>query len=160
MALLGLLLGLMTAQVAARYVFGSPIAWSEELARFVLIWLGFIAAALVMGEGRHITVDVTSRMLSRRGRLVLECVSSVAVIVACAMILPAGVAFAQQVGSIRSPALRIPMSWWYWGTALGFGLVALHTAANLILAIRRGAPLWDVPEAVADARIIGPDGTA
>lgn len=147
----------MAAQVAARYVFRSPIAWTEELARFVLIWLAFMGAAFVMGEGRHITVDVVSRMLSRRGRLALECVSSVAVLVACAMLLPAGLAFARQMGSVRSPALQIPMSWWYWAAGAGFVLLALHTLANLIAAIRRGAPLWD---AAGDGYTAPPDGTA
>lgn len=140
----------MAAQVVARYIFGSPIAWSEELARFVLIWLGFMGAVFVMGEGGHITVDVVSRRLSRRGRLALECASSLIVILACAMLLPAGIAFARQMGFVRSPALGIPMSWWYWAAGAGFGLLALHTSINLILAIRRGAPTWDGPQDRAD----------
>lgn len=143
--LLGLLVAVMAAQVAARYVFGAPIAWSEELARFVLIWLAFMAAVFVMGEGGHITVDVVSRRLSRKGRLALEGVSSLVVILACTMLLPAGIAFARQMGSVRSPALQIPMSWWYGAAGAGFALLALHSLINLILAVRRGAPLWDDP---------------
>jgi TRAP-type transport system small permease protein len=154
--LLGTLVALMAAQVVARYVFGSPIAWTEELARFVLIWLGFMGAAFVMGEGRHIAVDVVSRTLSRRGRLALECVSSAAVVAACAMLLPAGLAFAQRMGSVRSPALGIPMSWWYWAAGAGFTLLALHTVANLVAAIRLGEPLWDDQRGYS----AGPDGTA
>lgn len=157
--LLGLLVGLMAAQVGARYVFGSPIAWSEELARFVLIWLGFIGAVFVMAEGGHITVDVVSRTLSRKGRLAIECVSSLVVITACAMLLPAGIAFARQMGSVRSPALQMPMSWWYWAAGAGFGLLALHTALNLIVALRRGAPIWDASEG-RDGGRVGSGGTS
>lgn len=157
--LLAVLLGLMAAQVAARYVFGSPIAWSEELARFVLIWLGFMAAVFVMGEGGHITVDVVSRRLSRKGRLALECVSSLVVITACAMLLPAGIAFARQMGSVRSPALQMPMSWWYWAAGVGFVLLALHTAINLSLAFRQGAPIWDRSQGRDDYQV-GGGGTA
>jgi TRAP-type transport system small permease protein len=148
--LLALLAGLMAAQVAARYLFGSPIAWSEELARFVLIWLGFMGAAFVMGEGRHITVDVVSRVLSRKGRLAVECFSSVVVILSCAMLVPAGIDFSMRMGSVKSPALEIPMSWWYWAAAAGFVLLALQNFFNLILAFRRGAPIWDQPHGQED----------
>jgi TRAP-type transport system small permease protein len=148
--LLALLAGLMAAQVAARYLFGSPIAWSEELARFVLIWLGFMGAAFVMGEGRHITVDVVSRVLSRKGRLAVECFSSVVVILSCAMLVPAGIEFSMRMGSVKSPALEIPMSWWYWAAAAGFALLALQNFFNLIVAFRRGAPIWDQPQGQED----------
>jgi TRAP-type transport system small permease protein len=139
-ALLVLLVALMAAQVAARYVFGSPIAWTEELARFVLIWLAFMSAVFVTAERRHIVVDVLSRRLSRRARLALECAASAAVVGACAMILPSGIAFARHMGGVRSPALGIPVSWWYWAAAIGFALIALHTIINLALALRQGMP--------------------
>jgi TRAP-type C4-dicarboxylate transport system permease small subunit len=61
------ILGTMGAQVVARYVFHAPISWSEEWARFALIWLAFLSAAFVMAEGRHIAVDVVSARLSPRG---------------------------------------------------------------------------------------------
>jgi TRAP-type transport system small permease protein len=156
-ALLSLLLGLMAAQVVARYVFGSPIAWTEELARFVLIWLGFMSAAFVTAEGRHIAVDVVSRALSRRGRLALECISSLAVVSACAMMLPAGITFARRMGTVSSPALGIPMSWWYWAAAAGLSLIALHTAVNLWLALREGAPRWMDDGPAPGAAAAGPE---
>jgi TRAP-type transport system small permease protein len=157
--LLALLVGLMAAQVVARYVFGSPIAWTEELARFVLIWLGFMSAAFVMAEGRHIAVDVISRALSRRGRLVLECISSLAVVTACAVMLPAGIVFAQRMGAVRSPALGIPMSWWYWAAAAGLSLIALHTIVNLAIALRQGTPRWAEDQTPREAAA-GPETAA
>ncbi|MEC8473857.1 MAG: TRAP transporter small permease subunit, partial [Planctomycetota bacterium] len=48
----------MASQVVARYVFGSPFQWSEEVARLALIWMTFVSAAYVMAEGRHIAVDM------------------------------------------------------------------------------------------------------
>ena len=40
-----LLLIVMSAQVLWRYVFNDPIYWSEELARYLFVWLTFLAAA-------------------------------------------------------------------------------------------------------------------
>jgi TRAP-type transport system small permease protein len=135
--------GLMAAQVIARYMFGRPIAWSEELARLALIWLTFMAASFVMADARHIAVDVVSRALSPRRRVLLECVSAAVVIAACVVLVPAGLQFASQMGPVRSPALLLPMSWWYIAAVLGFALVGLHATINAALTIVRGVPVWD-----------------
>ena len=44
-------------QVFARQVLNSPSGWSEELAKYLFIWLGLFGAALVFGERGHIAVD-------------------------------------------------------------------------------------------------------
>jgi TRAP-type C4-dicarboxylate transport system permease small subunit len=129
----------MTAQVIARYLFGRPIAWGEELARLALIWLAFIAAAFVMADGRHITVDVVSRRLSRGVRLALECVAGAVVLAACAVITAAGVQFSAAMAHVNSPALEIPMSWWYLSAAMGFALIGIHAALNLAMTLSGGA---------------------
>ena len=45
-------------QVFARQVLDAPSAWSEELAKYLFIWLGLLAAALVFGERGHVAVDL------------------------------------------------------------------------------------------------------
>ncbi|MBM4093672.1 MAG: TRAP transporter small permease [Planctomycetes bacterium] len=139
----------MAAQVVARYVFRKPISWSEEWARFALIWLAFMAAAFVMAEGRHIAVDVVSSRLSARGKLWLECISSGFVVGACLVLLVGGFRFVWRVGLVGSPALGIPMSCWYGAASVGLGLMALHSTCGTVAAFRRGRPAWDIP-AVGD----------
>lgn len=39
-------------QVVARYVFGSSLSWSEEIARFLLVWTIFLAAGYTLGHFR------------------------------------------------------------------------------------------------------------
>lgn len=163
LAAVGLLvtvLGLMAAQVAARYVFQAPIAWSEELARFALIWLAFVSAAFVAAEGRHIAVDVVSARLGARGKLLLESISSLTVAGCCLLLLVGGWRFVVRVGVVASPALGIPMSWWYASTAAGLGLIALHSLLNLALALRTGRPVWDRQAPVEGAPRVGVGGAA
>jgi TRAP-type transport system small permease protein len=141
-ALLATVLVAMGAQVIARYVFGAPIPWSEEIARFALIWLTFLAASFVMAEGRHISVDVVSSRLSRRGKLWLECLSAGMVVSACLLLLFGGFRFVWYVGAVGSPSLGIPMSWWYGAASVGLGLMAIHGSLNLAYALRTGRPIW------------------
>ncbi|MGB4708320.1 MAG: TRAP transporter small permease [Fuerstiella sp.] len=135
------ILATMGAQVFARYFFGAPFSWSEEVARLALIWMTFIGAAFVMAEGRHITVDVVSERLSLRGRLLLECLSHVIVAATCLLLLIGGLRFVWYVGKVGSPSLGIPMSYWYGAVGFGLLLMAVHSILNLILALSTGRPV-------------------
>ncbi len=130
----------MGAQVFARHFFGAPFQWSEEVARLALIWMTFMAAAFVMAEGRHITVDVLSPRLSVRGQLWLECLSHAVVAGACLLLLIGGSRFVWYVGKVGSPSLGIPMSWWYGAVSVGLLLMAMHSIVNLIQALATGQP--------------------
>jgi TRAP-type transport system small permease protein len=134
------ILGTMGAQVVARYVFHAPISWSEEWARFALVWLAFLSAAFVMAEGRHIAVDVVSARLSPRGKRWLECVNSGVVVIACLLLLIGGFRFVWRVGLVESPALGIPKSCWYGAASVGLGLMALHGVGKIIATWRGGQP--------------------
>jgi TRAP-type transport system small permease protein len=140
--LLLLVLVTMGVQVIARYVFHAPISWSEELARFGLIWLAFISSAFVMAEGQHLTVDMLSARLGPAGKLRLDCFSNVMVIITCLLLLVGGFRFVWRVAPVGSPGLGIPMSWWYGAASTGLALVALHAALNMRHALRTGRPVW------------------
>ena len=58
--LLVVILVTMGMQVVSRYVFGSPISWSEEVARLAMIWLTFVASSFVAAKKQHIAVDLFS----------------------------------------------------------------------------------------------------
>jgi len=135
-----LIVATMGAQVFARYFFGAPFSWSEEVARLALIWMTFIAAAFVMAEGRHITVDVLSHRLSVRGQVRLECLSHGVVAGACLLLLSGGARFVWYVGKVGSPSLGIPMSWWYGAVGVGLLLMALHSVINLLQVRATGKP--------------------
>jgi len=55
--LLGLIVVIMFAQVLFRYVFNNSLAWSEELIRFLFVWLTFFGGALVIRDKAHIAVE-------------------------------------------------------------------------------------------------------
>ena len=45
-------------QVFMRYIVGSPVTFTEELARYLLVWLGFIAASYAYGQRLHLALDL------------------------------------------------------------------------------------------------------
>ncbi len=141
-ALVAVILGLMSAQVIARYLFHAPIPWSEEVACFAFVWLTFVAGALVAGEERHLTVDVIAPFLGNRGRLIVECVTSAAVVLCCVLMVIGSIPFVARLKNIASPSAGIPRRWWYLAAAVGLSLIALHAVVNATSALRRGSTTW------------------
>ena len=70
--LLGAVVATVLLQVTMRYVFNAPLAWSDELARYQLVWLTFLGAGLAYRLRMHIAVDAVSEMLKARGLKSLE----------------------------------------------------------------------------------------
>lgn len=56
-------------QVFSRYLLQSPSSWTEELTRFLLIWLGLLGAAYATGQKLHLAIDlVPSRLEGAKAR--------------------------------------------------------------------------------------------
>lgn len=59
---------IILAQVFSRYVLGRPLIWAEELATYLLIWLGFLSASVALKMKRHITIRTFDAFVSERAR--------------------------------------------------------------------------------------------
>ena len=57
------MLAIIFMQVITRYIFGFSFEWSEELARFLFVWVVFLGSALIMGEEGHLAVELLPRLL-------------------------------------------------------------------------------------------------
>ncbi len=130
--LLSIVVGCLSAQVIARYVFGSPISWSEEVARLGLIWLTFIASGFVTARGQHLTVDLLPAGVSHGVRRRLDQVAGAVVLLTCVTLLIGGFRFVWRVWPVASPGIGVSMSFWYASASFGLALMAFHTAVGLL----------------------------
>ncbi len=58
-------------QVFSRYVLQSPSSFTDELARYLLIWVGLLGAAYVAGKKEHLAIDVFQTRLAPATRIFL-----------------------------------------------------------------------------------------
>ncbi len=56
---------LVILNVVMRYVFNASIVWAEELARYMMVWVGLLGSGLVLRLGAHVAVDVFQDMVPR-----------------------------------------------------------------------------------------------
>ncbi len=115
-----LLLTIMTIDVLwgifTRYAMGAQASWSEELARFLLIWIGILGAAYASGQNMHLAIDVVSSKLNDTANKRLNLLIKGLVISFALFVLVIGgirLIYVSQVLGQLSPALRIPMSFVY-----------------------------------------------
>ena len=95
------------AQVFSRYALNHSLFWSEELARFLLIWLSFLGATVAYFYGAHPGVDSLVRRLPGRmktGALMLSYLAGAALFI---VMVVSGVQFAWFVRLQIFPALGI-----------------------------------------------------
>ncbi|MEX2567563.1 MAG: TRAP transporter small permease [Cyclobacteriaceae bacterium] len=62
-AILGLIVSIMITQVFFRYILNNSLVWSEELVRFLFIWLTFLGAAINIRDKWHIGMDYLHSIL-------------------------------------------------------------------------------------------------
>lgn len=142
-ALLLLVLGLIFAQVVARYVFQAPFFWSDELARYSYVWMAFITAAYVASKREHIRVDVLHAALGRRGQRVVDVFASLVVVVTCLLLVYGSWNWLMTNVRPRSPALRMPLVWLYGVVWAAFILIALHSLVDLARRLVGGQAVGD-----------------
>jgi TRAP-type C4-dicarboxylate transport system permease small subunit len=137
-ALLALLLAVMVAsvtwQIVSRYVLTSPSSWTEELARFMLIWIGLVGGAYAYRRGMHLGLELLAERLAGRARTLHAALVHVAVAIFAAFVLVGGganlVALTYSLAQY-SPALGLPMAVVYCALPLSGILLLLYSGAGL-----------------------------
>ncbi len=109
------LLILITADVLVgvffRYVIGSALSWNEELARYLMIWMGFTAASLLLGEEGHIAINMLRDSLPQIFRRFLILTSDFLIIVFLAVWCWTSWQTLQVIKDDISSGLRIRLLW-------------------------------------------------
>ena len=62
-------------QIVLRNFFSTGLAWGDPLVRYLVIWVGFIGAALATKEGKHITIEIVSHWLSGQANRYIQSAS-------------------------------------------------------------------------------------
>jgi TRAP-type C4-dicarboxylate transport system permease small subunit len=134
-SLLAAVIVLVLIQVYTRYVLNQPFTWTEEIARFSMVWFTFMSASYVMAERRHIRVVFFARLLGRVGTHFVNWFAQ-AVVIFVGVIMTYGSYLAQNASQIAGTASGVPISAVYIGALTGYALMVLHAIIESIDIIR------------------------
>ncbi|MCI0510882.1 TRAP-type C4-dicarboxylate transport system permease small subunit [Chromohalobacter marismortui] len=130
LALLGIA-AVVILQIVARVALPFAPAWTEELSRYLFIYLVALSSGLVLRRNRHVNVELFQHLLSRRGQLMYRALCCLAVGLFAAGMVPYAMQYAQIGAFQTSPTLKIPMNYIFFSTVTLFGLSALYAAIGL-----------------------------
>ena len=114
-------------QVVLRNVFSEGLLWADILLRHILLWLGFLGAAIATSEHRHINIDAVRRFLPPRVRSAVEVVTDLFAAAICGFLARASANFVRDEITSRDMFLAgIPA--WYAQIIIpvGFTLLVVH----------------------------------
>ncbi len=103
-------------QVASRYLLKSPSSFTDELARFLMIWIGLLGAAYMTAEKEHISLDAFLKKRNPETQKKLKFFISLVIIIFSITVLIIGgswLVYSRHLLGIKSTALNLPMAWVY-----------------------------------------------
>ncbi len=130
---------LIFAQVFFRFVVFVPLPWSEELARYLMVWMAMLGAPLALRMDQHIGVGLVLERLPRRARLWLTLGTCLVTIAFMAVIGWQGVLLCRKNLTQVSPAMQLPMMFSYAAIPVGGVCMLLElcdASAKIVRALR------------------------
>jgi len=113
------------AQICTRLA-GVPLSWSEELARYMAVWLTFLGAAYALRKQTLVAVEILYEKLQGISRKALYLFISVLILLFCYNLIRYGWAFANKFMAQKSPAMQIPKGLVYLSAPLCGILMVLY----------------------------------
>jgi TRAP-type C4-dicarboxylate transport system permease small subunit len=122
-------------QVFSRYITGSPSSYTDELSRYLMIWIGILGAAYVSGRNMHVAIDVIPMRAKPSTQKILFSIVNTFIILFAFFALVVGglrlVYISHTLGQ-HSPALNMPLAFVYTVLPLSGLLIIYYKATDLI----------------------------
>lgn len=137
-------------QVFTRFILNNPSSFTEELARYLLIWVGVLGAAYAVGKRVHLALELLPEKLTGRNRRWLELFIEGSVLLFAVTVLVIGGArlvYVQFTLGQTSAAMELPLAYVYAVLPISGVLMVYYTVVHMKHQIRRlSEPVRDEAE--------------
>lgn len=130
------------ANVVLRLTTDTSILWVEEMSRFLMIWLTFLGAGLVLRYGGHIGIDNLQEAFPRQAKLIRGVVFALMLAFFVFMLIM-GIRYSIFTWGQTTAAMEIPVGAVYLAMPVGFALLILHALIMMRGYVREKAVLAD-----------------
>jgi len=122
-------------QVFTRFIIGSPSSFTDELARYLMIWLGILGAAFVSGRNMHVAIDVLALKSSNKTQKKLKLIVYSFIIVFVFFVMVVGgfrLVYITYTLNQYSPALQLPLAVVYFAIPLSGTLIIYYKISDIL----------------------------
>ncbi len=120
-------------QVFSRYLFNAPLSFTDELASFLLIWLGLLGSAYATGEKQHLAIDLLAMRVSPTSQRRLEVIVTGLVVIFAVAVLIVGGSWLVYTGFLfgqLSASLQLSLGYVYLIVPITGVLIAYYSIDN------------------------------
>ena len=117
---------LAMGQIVFRYVLKISAPWTEEAARYLMIWMVLLAAGLAFGKGDHFNIDFVTSWMNPRSQTILTLWMNLLSFIFILCIILWGISFAKLGFFTISPGLQITMFLPYLALPVGGAIMLLN----------------------------------
>ncbi len=137
--LISVMSALIIAQIFMRFVIGSSITWSEELARYLFIWMTWIGTSYAVKKHAHIRVTAFTQKVPQRLTHHLSIFTHLVFLAFCVLIVKEGMALSEKIFRFnqQSASLGIRMGYIYLAPVVGLSLTGLRLLQCIYQDVRR-----------------------
>ncbi|MEQ9245870.1 MAG: TRAP transporter small permease, partial [Nitratireductor sp.] len=132
------------------YLTNFSITWSEEVARYLMIWMTFIGAGLALRTGGHVAVGNFQEMLGPNGQRAIRVLILCLLLAFFSIMIWMGLNYMDRARFQLTPATRVSFSYIYAAMPIGFGLLIVHlllVARSFVMENRFAEVETDTPSA-------------
>ena len=105
------LFAVFVVQITARFGFNKPLAWTDELAVILYVWIILWSCALVVPEREHVVFDLVWNSVGRRSRQAMRIAGNLMIGGLAAAALPASWDYVRFMAREGTPVLNLPFMW-------------------------------------------------
>lgn len=116
-------------QVIMRFVFSNSLTWSEELARYLFIWLIFIGVSYGIKKELHLTVDALDAVFEKKGRIIVSLIANAFILIFLLLMTYYGFGIVKHATRV-SGAIEVSMRVVYLAPVIGFALSIIRLIQN------------------------------
>lgn len=109
----------------------NSLVWSEELGKFLFVWISWLGISIGQREGEHIKITMLVDKLPFRVAQIFNIISDIIVICICAVTFYYGVTLVITQRTTPYAGIKISTSWGYLAVVLGCGLMILRSLASI-----------------------------
>lgn len=138
---IALAVSLLFYAVVMRYVFHNPPAWSQEVTRYMFVWLIMLAAASVTRDNTHLNINVFLDIMPPKLKKAVMLFLNILMLIFCGVLIQQSVKIYSRVAEAMSPILPISMGWLYMAVPVGAALMILFLIENsIVLFLKQSEP--------------------
>jgi len=124
--IISVMAGVVFVEVLFRYALMLPLFWTEEFARYCLVWSSLLGAGVALKRGEHIAVTFFVERIPAGMGPQAALLVSVVIALFIAVILWGGIHLVILTRHQLSPAMRIPMAWPYLAIPISSLIMLFH----------------------------------